>query len=162
MGLSCCSRWMFNLNRSQLNSWYINSTVVQGVWFTCRGMWWGIARCFGSWAKQFQINPKDPLIYACIYEKVGDFSPTLLLQVEWDQLKKLSYLHLVEEIGDRSPRSPGEAGQGGANERACTTCAWMVWWFSASTLVGARLPFATLNLCILVLWQVCGKCVNSR
>ena len=35
MGLSCCSRWMFNLNRSPLNSWYINSTVVQGVWLVC-------------------------------------------------------------------------------------------------------------------------------
>ena len=46
------------------------------------GMWWGIVRCFGPWAKQFKINPKDPLIHACIYGKVGDFSPTLLLQVE--------------------------------------------------------------------------------
>ena len=28
------------------------------------------------------VNYKGPLIHACIYRKVGDFSPTLLLQVE--------------------------------------------------------------------------------
>jgi len=31
-------------------------------------------RCFGSWAKQFQINPKDPLIHVCIYGKVVKWS----------------------------------------------------------------------------------------
>ena len=87
-------------------------------------------RCFGPWAKQFQINPKGPLIHACIYGKVGDFSLTLLLQVEWGQLKRLSYLHLVEAIGERKgrttrarARSPRRAGRGGANGRACTSLA---------------------------------------
>jgi hypothetical protein len=44
-------------------------------------------RCFGPWAKQFQINTKGPLTHACIYGMVGDFSSTLLLQEEWCQLK---------------------------------------------------------------------------
>ena len=52
---------------------------------------------------------------------MGGFSPTLLLQVEWDQLKKLSYLHLVEAIEERKrknhtrARSPRLAGPDGAN-----------------------------------------------
>jgi len=41
-----------------------------------------VVRCFGPWAKQFQINFKGSLIHVCIYGKVGDFIPTLLLQVE--------------------------------------------------------------------------------
>ena len=43
------------------------------------GTWWGIVRYFVLWVKQFQINPKGPLTHACIYGKVGDLSPTLLL-----------------------------------------------------------------------------------
>ena len=138
---------------------------------------WSV-RCFRPWAKQFQINPKDPLIHACIYGKVGDFSPTLLFQVEWGQLKRLSYLHLVEAIGERKGRTTraralarlASAGRGQwARMHDMRVNGPAIFRFN---LAGARLPFATWKFCMhggdcagifgKQLFLYYGKCVKGR
>ena len=145
--------------------WALGQTIPnksQRPTHTCMYIWKGggtlVPPCYFKWS---EANLKSWAI------------SILLKQLGRGKRRTTRALARLAEAGpmDAHARHACEWSGGGANGRTCTTCAWMVRRFPASTLAGAQLPFATWEFCMhggdcvglfgKQLFLYYGKCVND-